>query len=217
MSIEVTCDCGKGYRVSANKAGKRFKCRDCGTLLQVPNANNRTTDDEDDGDDDVELESDANYVSSHRRAAAKSRSAKKSARDQKRAAAWKRWLLFSGGVVVVIGGLTYANARMPQVMMRIWAVVPFFLQFLLIPMIVFCVGQWSCRKRIREEIRSNDGTVTSISWRPLQGLPFTKAWGLGIHPVAGTFYSVSYTDRNGTTRHSTVGFTARGMRWDGDI
>ena len=217
MAIEFTCDCGKGYRVSDGKAGKRFKCRDCGTLLQVPNANDETTNDEDNADDDVEMEPDANYVSSHRRAAAKARTAKKSARDQKRAAAWKRWLLIGGGVVVMIGGLTYANARMPQMTVRIWPVMSFFLQFLLAPTIVFFLGQWGCRRRIREEIRSHDGKVTSIFWQPFQGLPFTKAWGLGIHPVGGVFFSVNYTDRDGTTQHSTVGFTARGMRWGGDI
>lgn len=217
MAIEITCECGKGYCVSDDKAGKRFKCRDCGTLLQVPNANGGATDDEDDGDDDVEMEPDAEYVPAHHRAAAKARSAKKSARDQKWAAVWKRWLLIGGGVVAVIGGLTYANARIPQVMMRIWPVILFFLQFLLAPTIVFFLGQCSCRRRIREEIGSHDGTVTNISWQPFQGLPFTKAWGLGIHPVGGLFYSVTYTDRDGTTQHSTVGFTARGMRWDGDI
>ena len=36
MAIELTCDCGKGYRLNDDKVGKRFKCRDCGTLIQVP-------------------------------------------------------------------------------------------------------------------------------------------------------------------------------------
>lgn len=67
MAIEITCDCGKGYRVSGVKAGKRFKCRDCGTLLQVPNTNDGATDDENDGDDDVEMEPDTEYVPAHHR------------------------------------------------------------------------------------------------------------------------------------------------------
>lgn len=43
MAIEFTCGCGKGYRVSDGKAGKRFKCRNCRTLLHVPNSNDGTT------------------------------------------------------------------------------------------------------------------------------------------------------------------------------
>ena len=214
MSIEVTCDCGKGYRVRADKAGKRFKCRECGSLLQVSDAN--SADDTDD-DDDVEMEQETEYVPAHHSASAKARSAKKSARDRKRAAAWKRWLLIGGSVAVVFGGLTCANVFFPRVMLRVWPVASFYLQFLLIPTFVLLVADWSCRRRIREEIRSHDGTVTSISWRPFQGLPFTKAWGLGIHPVGGRFYRVAYVDRDGVTQHSMVGFTARGMRWDGDI
>lgn len=215
MAIEITCDCGKGYRVSDGNAGKRFKCRDCGALLQVPNTNEGTGDETD--EDDVEMEPDAEYVSAHRRAWAGLRSKKKRARDQRTSATRKKWLLIVGSPVVVIGALYYANTHFPQVMLKIWLVDPFFFQYLFIPAIVFFVGQWCCRKRIREEIRSHDGTVTSISWQPFQGLPFTKAWGLGIHPVAGSFFSVTYTDRDGATQHSTIGFTARGMRWDGDI
>ncbi|RLT03617.1 MAG: hypothetical protein DWI21_15490 [Planctomycetota bacterium] len=215
MAIEITCECGKGYRVSDDKAGKRFKCRDCGTLLQVPNTNETASDN--DNDDDVQMEAEQEYVPAHRRAWAMFRSKEKRARDKRSFATRKKWLFIVGSPAVVIGGLTYANARIPQVMLRIWPVVSFVLQFLLVPTILFFLGNWSCRRRIRAEIRSHDGTVTSISWQPFQGLPFTKAWGLGIHPVAGAFYSVTYIDRDGTTQHSTVGFTARGMRWDGDI
>ncbi len=217
MSIEVTCDCGKGYRLSDDQADKRFKCRDCGTLLQLPNTNE--ADGGNDDDDDVVMEAEQEYVPAHHRAWSILRSKKKDARDKKRFATRKKLLFIVGSPAVVIGGLTYANARIPQVMLRVWPVVFFFLQFsfLLVPTILIVLGQWSCRRRIREEIRSQDGTVTSISWQPFQGLPFTKAWGLGIHPVGGAFYSVTYTDRDGRTQHSTVGFTARGMRWDGDI
>ncbi len=217
MAIEIICECGKGYRVSGDKAGKRFKCRDCGTLLQVPIANDGTTDDDGDGDDEVEMAPDTEYVPAHRRAWARLRSKKKKARNERLWATRKKWLFSVGGPVVVIGGLIYAIAHMPEVMLTNWPVVSFFLQFLLAPTVGFFLGQWSCRRRIREEIRSHDGTVTRISWQPFQGLPFTKTWGLGIHPVGGAFFSVTYTDRDGKTQHSTVGFTARGMRWDGDI
>ena len=217
MTISVTCDCGKGYRVSADKAGLRFKCRDCGTLLRVPDADGDNSADEADRDDDLEMEPDAEYVPTHRRVWARLRSKKKDARDKKKFATRKKWLFIVGGAAAVVGGLTYANDRFPQVMIRVWPVVAVFLEYLLIPTIVFFLGQWTCRRQIRLEVKSRDGTVMSISWQPFQGLPFTKAWGLGIHPVAGAFYEVTYIDRDGKTQHSTVGFTARGMRWDGDI
>ena len=63
MTISVTCDCGKGYRVSADKAGLRFKCRDCGTLLRVPDADGDNSADETDRDDDLEMEPDADRSS----------------------------------------------------------------------------------------------------------------------------------------------------------
>lgn len=36
MAITVSCDCGKTYRVGDDKAGKKIKCKDCGTVLAVP-------------------------------------------------------------------------------------------------------------------------------------------------------------------------------------
>lgn len=216
MTISATCGCGKAYRVRADKAGQRFKCRECGTLVQVPEANEGDGGNNDD-EYDLEMESNEGYVPAHLRAAEKARSQKQQARQTKRAATIKRWLLILGSLAAVIGGLIYANSRFPQVMLSIWAVVPFVLQFLMLPMIVFFLGQWHCRRRIRDEIQSHDGIVTRISWQPLQGLPFTKMWGVGIHPIGGSFFRVTYTDREGKTQQSFVGFTARGMRWDGDI
>lgn len=216
MTISATCDCGKAYRVRADKAGQRFKCRECGTLVQVPEANEGGGRDNDD-EDDLEMEPNGGYVPAHRRAAEKARSKKEQSRQTKRAATIKRWMLILGSLAVVIGGFIYAIARFPQVMLKILAVDPFVFQFLLIPTILFFLGQWHCRRRIRDEIQSHDGIVTRISWQPLQGLPFTKMWGFGIHPIGGSFFRVTYTDREGRTQQSFVGFTARGMRWDGDI
>lgn len=219
MTISVACGCGQSYRVHADKVGKRFKCSDCGTLLQVPNAKDGASDDEGDGDDDADTVPAASYVPAHRRAWETDRSKKKLAREKKRAATIKRWLVILGSPLVVMGGILFANTRFPQAMLKVWDVVPFFLQYLtlILLLIVFALGKWFSYKRIREEIESNGGNVTSISWQPLQGLPFTKMWGLGIHPIGGAFYRVTYIDRDGKTRQSWVGFTARGMRWDGDI
>ena len=36
--IDVTCTCGKKYRVSAKKAGKRVRCKKCRSKIQVPGA-----------------------------------------------------------------------------------------------------------------------------------------------------------------------------------
>ncbi len=220
MAIELTCECGKGYRVSDAKAGKRFKCRDCGTLLQVPNANDGTADD-DDGDDDVEMEPDTEYVPAHHRAAAKARSAKKSARDQKLAAAWKRWLLIGGGVVVgvslIVGGLVWANAVLPPEQKNLlWFTigVPAF----------FVLGDQLRRYSIRNALESCGETVKSISWRP-----FKNFFNLnGGWPPRLYFYEVRLLDRYGNARLREVAFIRRsrglfgrhregGMVWDDDI
>lgn len=38
MTIFVTCECGKTYQLSDDKAGKRATCKKCGNALQIPNA-----------------------------------------------------------------------------------------------------------------------------------------------------------------------------------
>lgn len=211
MAIELTCDCGKGYRVSGVKAGKRLKCRDCGTLLQVPNTNDGATDDENDGDDDVEMEPDTEYVPAHHRAATRARSAKKSARDQKRAAAWTRWLLIGGGVVVgvslIVGGLVWANAFLrPEQKNLIWftIAVPAF----------FVLGDRLRRSSIRNTLQSYGETVQSISWRP-----FKNFFNLnGGWPPRLYFYEVRYLDRYDNAVFREVAFIRRrGMVWDDDI
>jgi hypothetical protein len=35
MPLSVRCECGNAYRVSEEKAGRRFKCKNCGATLQV--------------------------------------------------------------------------------------------------------------------------------------------------------------------------------------
>ncbi len=217
MSIEVTCDCGKGYRVSADKAGKRFKCRDCGSLVQVPDA---TTADDAEDDDDVELESGTEYVPAHHRAVAKARSAKKSARDQKRAAAWKRWLLIGGSVVagvsLIAGGFVWANAVLqPEQKNLLWFTIG-------IPA-YFVLGDQLRRYAIRNALQSCGETVQSISWRP-----FKNFFNLnGGWPPRLYFYEVRYLDRYGNARSHDVAFIRRrrmfgddrpgGMVWDDDI
>lgn len=51
MSISVICDCGKGYRVPDHVAGKKMKCKSCGTAISVPRE-----DDNDFGLDELNLD-----------------------------------------------------------------------------------------------------------------------------------------------------------------
>lgn len=211
MAIEISCECGKRYHVSDDKAGKRFKCRDCGTLLQVPNANDRTTDDKGDGDDDVEMEPDAEYVPAHHRAAAKARSVKKSARERKRSETLKRWFFIGGGVIVggslIVGGLICADTFLrPEQKNFLWftIAVPAF----------FVLGDQLRRHSIRSTLHSYGETVQSISWRP-----FKNFFNLnGGWPPRLYFYEVRYLDRYDNARSRDVAFDRRrGMVWDDDI
>ncbi|MCA9057749.1 MAG: hypothetical protein KDA85_04595 [Planctomycetaceae bacterium] len=37
MSIKVSCgECGKAYQVSDDRAGRKFKCKQCGAIVEVP-------------------------------------------------------------------------------------------------------------------------------------------------------------------------------------
>ena len=38
--IEFSCSCGKRYRVPASRAGKKVRCRDCGTKVSIPGDSN---------------------------------------------------------------------------------------------------------------------------------------------------------------------------------
>ena len=38
MTIFVTCECGKTYQLSDDKAGKRAKCQKCGESFQIPSS-----------------------------------------------------------------------------------------------------------------------------------------------------------------------------------
>ena len=209
MTIAVTCDCGKSDRVSDDKAGLRFKCRDCGTLLQVPDADDEHSADETDRDDDLEMEPDAEYVPTHRRAAAEDQSAKRDARTKKRAAKRNRWLLIGGGVVASValiwGGIALANAYLrPEQRNLLW--------FLIGVPAFFVLGDWFRRHAIRNTLQSYDETVQSISWQPFMN--FFRA--NGSFPPRLYYYEVRYLDRYGIARRRSVAFIRRRRTWDGD-
>jgi len=211
MTILVTCDCGKNYRVSDDKAGRRFKCRECGTLLQVPNANEEVSDSENSDAEELEMEQDAEYVPAHHRAAATSRSAKKNARRKKAVSARNRWLLIGGGTVasvaLIVGGFAWANAHLrPEQKNLLWftvAVPAFFVLF-----------DQLHRYSIRSTLHSYGETIQSISWRPFKNF-FNLNGGWPPHLY---FYEVRYIDRYGNARSGDVAFIRhRGMVWDDDI
>ena len=204
MAIEITCDCGKAYRLNDDKAGKRFKCRDCGTLIQVPEP---SADDSEFGDGEEEAMGEPLPV--RRRSTTASGSAKK--KSQKKSSSStsgsKRPLIIGGviAVVALVGGtLAFASLKLsPQQLKVLGGAVAAVAYFVLYDQF--------CRYRIRGDVASYDGTVQSISWRPFQGAFFTRGWGRGKH---AKFYEVSHTNRDGRTQHSLVCCRWFGTNWD---
>ena len=215
MAIEVTCECGKGYRVKADMVGKRFKCRECGTLVRVPNANGEETDEEIDlGEDEVRNEPEAKYVPMHRRLWARRRSAKRDARTKKNAAARNRWLLITGKVFAGIGlvALIYRAVVWAEVYLR-----PEQKTFLWLTVGVpgyFVLSDRMNRLSIRNTLSRYDETVQEISWRPFRNF-FNINGGWPPHLF---YYEVRLLDRYENARLREVAFVRRrGMVWDDDI
>lgn len=204
MSIEVTCDCGKGYRLSDDKAGKQFKCRDCEALIRVPQANE---DDSEFSGTDEETQGESLPV--RRRSKNASGTGKKKSRKKSSGStsSSKRPLIIGGviAVVALVGGaLAYASLKLsPQQLKVLGGAVAAVAYFVLYDQF--------CRYRIRSDVASYDGTVQRISWRPFQGAFFTRGWGRGKH---AKFYEVSYTNRDGRTQHSLVCCHWFGTNWD---
>lgn len=205
MAIDVMCECGKSYRVSNDKAGRRFKCRECGTLVEVPEANANASDETVREDTDWGLEPE--YVPAHRRR----RTAKKDVGTKQNAAARNRWLFIAGGaiavVALVIGVIVWADAHLrPEQKKALWITVGVPAFFLLFDQLR--------RYAIRNTLHSYGETVQSISWRP-----FKNFFNLnGSWPPRLFFYEVRYIDQNGNARSGEVAFVRRrGMVWDDDI
>ena len=66
MSISVTCQCGKKYSVSDDKAGKRIRCRACNEIIEVPD--DRWGDDDEVYEEDAAGEPHRAHLPSHARA-----------------------------------------------------------------------------------------------------------------------------------------------------
>ncbi len=215
MAIEVTCECGKTYRASDDKAGKRFKCRECEALVRVPNANGDETDEDVDlEEDEVGNEPAAKYVPMHRRLWARRRSAKKDARAKKNAEAKNRWLLIAGRVFAGIGlvALTFGVLVWAEVYLR-----PEQKTFLWLTVGVpgyFVLSDRMNRLSIRNTLSGYDETVQDISWRPFRNF-FNINGGWPPHLF---YYEVYLLDRYGKAQLREVAFVRRrGMVWDDDI
>ena len=194
-------------RLSAgDKAGKRFKCHNCGELIRVPKGEGDAAAAVDDFGEDTDHESTADDVPSHRGSKVTKRASKKNAR-KKPAARNKRWLLIGGVIAVVAmigGGLALAGPRLTPQQIKLfgWPIGG---------LAYFILYDRLCRSQIRSDVEGYDGTIQTISWRPFQGAFFTRGWGRGKH---ARFYEVSYTNRDGRTQQSLVCCTWLGTNWD---
>lgn len=121
MAISVSCDCGKQYKFSDDKAGKRFKCKACGELVTIPSldADDDLWDDDygDGGDewgDDAE-EAEVPTAARRRSSAGASRGGRSGGKGKSgsKSGGGNRTMLFVGvgvGVLVlagIIGGVIY--------------------------------------------------------------------------------------------------------------
>lgn len=100
-----------------------------------------------------------------------------------------------------------ANQLLPQPLMLLLKMATFGAVFFLI------MPDQGSRWRIRSDVEKFGGTVQSISWRPLEGLPFTRGFGLGLR-VPERFYEVHYTDRDGQSKCILLGSDRFGTNWD---
>ncbi|MBM82438.1 MAG: hypothetical protein CMJ78_17885 [Planctomycetaceae bacterium] len=111
MAIVVNCECGKSYKFRDDKAGKRTRCRECSTVIRVPDY-----DEYDDESDYSAPQQTAPKTKSRRRATSKQRQDSKP-RNQKTAkpttagGSWsmdkpKLWIVTLAAITVVVGAGT---------------------------------------------------------------------------------------------------------------
>jgi len=104
MAIQFKCKkCGKDYKVSDDKAGKKFKCRQCAAPVQIPDTD--VEDLSEDWDDD-----EAESAAPVRRRSKSTTKSKSKAKDKKKSSSGANQnLLIIGGIValLVVGGGGY--------------------------------------------------------------------------------------------------------------
>lgn len=104
MTISFKCKkCGKGYKVSDDKAGKKVKCRQCSALIRIPEA------EIDDFSEDWEEEEASFTPPQRRRTRTKTKSKTKSKGKKKSSSNSNQGLLVVGGIVgfLVVGGIAF--------------------------------------------------------------------------------------------------------------
>jgi hypothetical protein len=210
MTIPVNCECGAEYRLSDDKAGKSFNCRECQTRIRVPRPNALESSSIDDHDSEF---SKLEEFESGRRTKSKSLAAKKrrpKASDSQINSRVRRTILglsigLGIGVVFLIGWAVSQGQLIPMLSG---------LTFLLTIVFPFA-KDWYFRRRIREEIESYGGTVEYISWRPFQGAFFTRGWKRSRQ---SRFYEVIYTDKSGRSQSTLCSMSVwGGAEWGEDI
>ena len=112
MAIVVDCECGKTYKFRDDKAGKRTRCRECSTVIRVPDH-----DEYDDGTDYSESTQTAVKTKPRRRAASKQQnkqrqqskpSKQKTAKAGSSGGSWsvekpKLWIVSLAAITLLVG------------------------------------------------------------------------------------------------------------------
>lgn len=192
MTISVTCECGEEYRLSDDKAGRSFQCRECQTRLRVPTPDQLESSSVE--NDDSEFGDLEEFEPSRRVKSKKDAGRKRSPRSSDTASTSRIRRTMLGlsvslgiGVVILIGWAVAQGQLLPMLSgltLLLSVAFPF-------------AKDWYFRRRIREEIESYGGTVQYISWRPFQGAFFTRGWSRSRQ---SRFYKVIYTDRSGRSQ-----------------
>lgn len=125
MPIEVSCrKCGKAYRVKDERAGTKIRCKDCQTVIEVPQC-------EEFFDVDGEVESYADTSYSQQPVSAQGRKSRPSAKTKAfppghlgNDPVWMNWLRFAGacigGVVAIIGVISLISIVLNDLASRNW-------------------------------------------------------------------------------------------------
>lgn len=210
MTISVTCECGEEYRLSDDKAGKSFACRECQTRIRVPTPDRLESSSVE--SDDSEFGDLEEFEPSRRVKSKKAVGQKRSPRSSDTASKSRVRRTMLGlsvslgiGVVILIGWAIAQGQLLPMLSgltLLLSVAFPF-------------AKDWYFRRRIREEIESYGGTVQYISWRPFQGAFFTRGWSRSRQ---SRFYKVIYTDKNGRSQTELCSMSLwGGATWGEDI
>ena len=210
MAIRIKCSkCEAKFSVKDAAAGRRVKCRECGTPIKVPVPK---TDEEELLDFDAAAYGDgpSGDDASNGPQRLPRRRSKKSSTPGKREAS----PLFTPLRVCIAAGIVAVICIAVAMLGR--SVIPPHVQTILFSVGVlagYVIYDQYCRHRIRSEIEGFGGRIRRISWRPFQGNFFGRGWMTGdIY----RFYAVDY-EEGGREKSELCGVNPIfGNRWDWD-